>query len=115
MEVSGKLHNLATLPSRKEPQYPLDRRLGVPQSWSGHGGKEKNSCPCWESNSGHPTHSLVTILIELTWLITSKFHIIAVFVIVNILLHVSYIICRYVYDLSPYKVSHSNGFLEMGS
>jgi hypothetical protein len=24
------------------PQYPLDRRLGGPQSWSGHGGEEKN-------------------------------------------------------------------------
>jgi hypothetical protein len=25
--------------------YPLDRRLGGPQSRSGHGGKEKNSQP----------------------------------------------------------------------
>jgi hypothetical protein len=29
----------------KSPQYPLDRRLGRPQSRSGHGGEEKNSQP----------------------------------------------------------------------
>jgi hypothetical protein len=35
----------AALPPGKEPQYPLDRRLGGPQSHFGHGGKEKNSQP----------------------------------------------------------------------
>jgi hypothetical protein len=29
------------LPPGKEPQYPLDRRLGGPQSWSWHRGLEK--------------------------------------------------------------------------
>jgi len=29
----------------KNPWYPLDRRLGGPQSQSGHGGVEKNSQP----------------------------------------------------------------------
>jgi hypothetical protein len=29
----------------KRPRYPLDRRLGGPQSRSGHGGEEKNSQP----------------------------------------------------------------------
>jgi hypothetical protein len=29
----------------KSPWYPLDRRLGGPQSQSGHGGEEKNSQP----------------------------------------------------------------------
>jgi len=29
----------------KSPRYPLDRRLGGPQSRSGHGGEEKNSQP----------------------------------------------------------------------
>jgi hypothetical protein len=29
----------------KSPQYPLDRRLGRPQSWSGHSGEVKNSWP----------------------------------------------------------------------
>jgi hypothetical protein len=30
-------------PHGKNPWYLLDRRLGGPQSWSGHGGKEKTS------------------------------------------------------------------------
>jgi hypothetical protein len=30
---------------RKSPRYPLDRRLGGPQSRSGRGGEEKNSQP----------------------------------------------------------------------
>jgi len=30
-------------PQGKSPWYPLDRRLGGPQSHSGHGGEEKNS------------------------------------------------------------------------
>jgi hypothetical protein len=29
----------------KNPWYPLDRRLGGPQSWSERGGEEKNSLP----------------------------------------------------------------------
>jgi hypothetical protein len=41
MEVSGQLHARAALLSR----YPLDRRLGGPQSRSGRGGEEKNSQP----------------------------------------------------------------------
>jgi hypothetical protein len=32
-------------PEGKSPLYPLDRRLGGPQSWSGHSGEEKNSQP----------------------------------------------------------------------
>jgi hypothetical protein len=32
-------------PQGKSPWYPLDRRLGGPQSRSGHGGEEKNSQP----------------------------------------------------------------------
>jgi hypothetical protein len=32
-------------PQRKSPCYPLDRRLGGPQSRSGRGGEEKNSHP----------------------------------------------------------------------
>jgi hypothetical protein len=30
---------------KNPPQYPSDRRLGGPQSWSGRGGEEKNSQP----------------------------------------------------------------------
>jgi hypothetical protein len=45
MEVSGHRHAQAALPLGKELWYPLDRRLGGPQSRSGPGGKEKNSQP----------------------------------------------------------------------
>jgi len=43
MEVSGQLHALPLYPQGKSPWYPLDRRLGGPQSCSGQGGEEKNS------------------------------------------------------------------------
>jgi hypothetical protein len=36
MDMNGQLHAQG-----KSSQYPLDRRL-VPQSWSGHSGKENN-------------------------------------------------------------------------
>jgi hypothetical protein len=36
--VSGQLHSPAALPQGKSPLYPLDRRLGGPQSWSGRCG-----------------------------------------------------------------------------
>jgi hypothetical protein len=36
---------LSLYPQRKSPWYPLDRRLGGPQSRSGRGGEEKNSQP----------------------------------------------------------------------
>jgi hypothetical protein len=45
MEVSGQLHALAALPQGKSPRYPLDTRLGGPQSRSGSGGEETNSQP----------------------------------------------------------------------
>jgi hypothetical protein len=32
-------------PQGKRPWYPLDRRMGGPQNWSGRGGEEKNSSP----------------------------------------------------------------------
>jgi len=43
MEVNGQLHALAASALRKEPWYPLDRRLGGSQTQSGHGGKEMNT------------------------------------------------------------------------
>jgi len=43
--VSGQLHAPAAYPQGKSPWYPLDRRLGGPQSRSGRGGEEKNSQP----------------------------------------------------------------------
>jgi hypothetical protein len=39
--VSAQLHALAALPRGKEPQYPLDRWLGGPQSRSGRSVEEK--------------------------------------------------------------------------
>jgi hypothetical protein len=45
MDVSGQLHAPAALPREKSPWYPLDRRLGGPQSRTGCGGEEKNSQP----------------------------------------------------------------------
>jgi hypothetical protein len=39
--VSSQLHPPAALPPGKEPRYPLDRRLGGPQSRSGRCGEEK--------------------------------------------------------------------------
>jgi hypothetical protein len=47
----SKLHAMETygasggIPPRKEPRYPLDRRLGGFQSRSGRGDEEKNSQP----------------------------------------------------------------------
>jgi hypothetical protein len=45
MELSGQLHAPTTLLQGKSPWYPLDRRLGGPQSRPGRGGEEKNSQP----------------------------------------------------------------------
>jgi hypothetical protein len=41
-------------PKEKSPWFPLDSRLGGPQSRSRHGGEEKNSQPHRESNSKTP-------------------------------------------------------------
>jgi len=43
--MSGQLHTSAALFPGKQPRYPLDRRLGGPQSRSGRGGEEKNPQP----------------------------------------------------------------------
>jgi hypothetical protein len=47
MGVSDQFHDPAALPPGKKPTwYPVDRRLGGPQSRSGHSGsEEKNSQP----------------------------------------------------------------------
>jgi hypothetical protein len=42
MEVIGELHAQVALPQGKSPWYPLDRRLGGPQSRFGRGDEEKN-------------------------------------------------------------------------
>jgi hypothetical protein len=61
MEVSGQLHTPATVLLGKEP--PLDGRLGEPQSQSGSGGEEKNTCPYEGSNPSDLIHCLVIIIV----------------------------------------------------
>jgi hypothetical protein len=41
----------------KTPQYPLDRRLRVPQSRSGRYSEEKNLCACRQFNPDDPARS----------------------------------------------------------
>jgi hypothetical protein len=43
-------------PHGKIPWYPLDRRLGGPQSRSGRGGEEKNSQPPAGNRTSNPNH-----------------------------------------------------------
>jgi len=43
--LNGQLHSLAALSQGKNPQYPLNRRLGGPQSLSGCSGEDRNSQP----------------------------------------------------------------------
>jgi hypothetical protein len=45
MEVSGQIHAPTALLPGREPQYPLDRRLGGPQSWSGRDNEDRLSLP----------------------------------------------------------------------
>jgi hypothetical protein len=45
MEMSGEFRALPALPQVKGPWYPLDRKLGGPQSRSGRFDEEKNSQP----------------------------------------------------------------------
>jgi hypothetical protein len=47
---------LPLYPQGKSPWYPLDRRLGGPQSHSGGGGEEKNSQPPPEIEPQNPYH-----------------------------------------------------------
>jgi len=44
MEMNGQLNAHTALPTGKEPQLPLDRRLCGPQSRSGRDVEEKNPC-----------------------------------------------------------------------
>jgi hypothetical protein len=41
-EVNGQLRTPAALSAKKDPRYPLDRRLSGPQNQSGQGKEEKN-------------------------------------------------------------------------
>jgi hypothetical protein len=69
--VSGQLHALAALPMGKEPVVPTDCRLGGPRSWSGRYGEEKILAP---AKNWTPTIQPITILTELSWLLTWKLY-----------------------------------------
>jgi hypothetical protein len=75
MEVSRKLY-----PRGKSPWYPVDRRMGGPQSRSGHGGDEEKSCHCPRPPPGSETQekyaipeafTAVKIQVEVFWLVTA--------------------------------------------
>jgi hypothetical protein len=45
MEVRDQIQAPAALTLEKDPQYPLDRRLGEPENWSGHCTVDKSGAP----------------------------------------------------------------------
>jgi hypothetical protein len=59
--VSSQLHRRGN-----SPRYLFDKRLGGPQSRSGRGGEEKNSCPSRESNPDRPARILVAYSLHFT-------------------------------------------------
>jgi hypothetical protein len=63
MEVSGQLHVPVALPHRERaPRWPLDRKLGGPQSRSGRCGEEQNLS---SAGYGTPAVQLAAIATEL--------------------------------------------------
>jgi hypothetical protein len=56
-------------PQGKSPRYPLDRRLGGPQSRSGRGGEEKNSQPLPELEPSIIKPITQRYTIQLSWLL----------------------------------------------
>jgi hypothetical protein len=58
IQVSNQRHAPAVLfPRQRTPRYPLDRRLGGPERWSGHRGYRRNHLPL--PGTEHRTSSLV--------------------------------------------------------
>jgi hypothetical protein len=55
MLVSCQLHTPAALPRGKSPRYPLDRRLGGPQSWSGRCDEKNLALPGIEPGPSSPS------------------------------------------------------------
>jgi hypothetical protein len=56
IDGGGQRHALAALPPGKRPRYPLEKRLGGPQSLPGRYGEQKNLVNCRET---HPNSSAV--------------------------------------------------------
>jgi hypothetical protein len=70
MEVNGQLHAPAAFPQGKSPWYPLEEEAGwatksVWMRWR----RGRNRPSCRKSNPGRPASSLVTILLEVPWLL----------------------------------------------
>jgi hypothetical protein len=67
----------AALPQAKTALCPLNKNVGKSKSQCGHFGSEKILCPCQYFNPVHLSHSLDTIVIEvslvLTTIITAKY------------------------------------------
>jgi hypothetical protein len=63
--VSGHRHALAALPLRKDPQYPLDRRLDGSQSRSGQHGEEKILDPTGTQTLNPVIQPIIILIIEL--------------------------------------------------
>jgi hypothetical protein len=59
MELSRQLHVPTALPPEKDPRYPLDRRLGGPQSLSGRRGEDKILDP---TETRTPDSSIVQLI-----------------------------------------------------
>jgi len=63
-------------PWGKSLQYPLDRRLGGPQSWSGQSGEEKHSQSPLRIKPPNPDHPACSqLLFWLSYPSSSKFYI----------------------------------------
>jgi hypothetical protein len=58
MELNSQLHAQTAFTQERAPRYPLDRRLGGPQSRSGRCREENIPCHPQESNPGRPARSL---------------------------------------------------------
>jgi hypothetical protein len=66
MEVNAQLHAPAALPGENSHWYPLDRRLGGPQSQSGRNGEEKKNLALARNQT--PAIQPIAILTELSQL-----------------------------------------------
>jgi len=63
MEVSDQLHDLAALPPRKKLPEPIYQEAGwAPEPDWTQWQREKNPCPCWESNCSHPACRSIPVL-----------------------------------------------------
>jgi hypothetical protein len=72
LDGSGQIHAPTLYIRGKNPKYPLDRKLCGPQNRYGRCGEEEDPCPYWESNLGRPARSLVTILTELSLILSER-------------------------------------------